>query len=176
MPFLKLKPIFGDSITTNEFKGKKILLTFNRYVSCPLCNYRTHEILEKYDSLKANGLVLISVYESAREILTQYTKQEDIPFIMISDPQEILYKQFNVTKSWWKTFVGLFNNYGAKHAMGKKQFKSKYKRDGHLNRLSADFLVNENGIIETAYYGKFVGDHLPVKEITKWVIKDITIH
>lgn len=169
LPDMNLSPVFGDSINTSSLRGKKILLTFNRYVACPLCNYRTHQLLEQYDTLKKNNLIIISVYESTKETLTEYSTKEDVPFIMISDPEEKLYKQFKVQKSWRKTFAGLFSNYSRKHSGGKKQFKSEYKRDGSMNRIGADFLVDEKGTIQVAYYGKFVGDHLPVEEITKWV-------
>jgi peroxiredoxin len=171
LPELVLSPVYGDSINTSQLKGKKILITFNRYVSCPLCNFRTHELLNAYDTLKKNNLVIISVYESTHASLSEYTKKEDIPFILIADPKQILYEQFKVTKSWWKTFIGLFNHYRQKHSAGKKLFKAQYKRDGHLNRIGADFLIDENGTIQSAYYGKFVGDHLPVEEIVKWVLK-----
>lgn len=171
LPKLHLSPVFGDSITTSQLLGKKVLITFNRYVSCPLCNFRTHELLEKYDTLKQNGLVIISVYESTKQTLTEYTSKEQIPFLMIADPEEKLYKLFKVQKSWWKSFSGLFNDYSRKHSGGKKLFKSKYERDGSINRIGADFLIDEKGIIQTAYYGKFAGDHLPVDEIVKWVLK-----
>jgi len=173
LPELVLLPVYSsedgkdDTLKTSALKGKKILLTFNRYVSCPLCNFRTHELLEKYDSLKQNGFVIISVYESTRETLKQYTTQEEIPFIMIADPDETLYKQFKVQKNWFKSFTGLFRDYRRKHSGGKKLFKSNYEREGHLNRIGADFLIDENGIIKVAYYGRFVGDHLPVEEIVK---------
>lgn len=170
IPTLGLTDAFGDSVKAASLKGKKILLTFNRYVSCPLCSFRTHELLLAYDSLKAKGFVIISVYESGKERLTQYATKEEIPFIMIADPEEVLYKKFKVQKSWWKTFTGLFNHYSKKHSAGKKFFKNKYERDGHLNRIGADFLIDEKGIIHTAYYGKFVGDHLPVTDIAKWVL------
>lgn len=171
LPDLKLSPVYGDSINTSALKGKKTLLTFNRYVSCPLCNFRTHELLEKYDSLKQNGFIIISVYESKKESLTEYTKQEEVPFIMIADPQQTLYKLFKVKRSWWKTFKGLFNHYSEKHSSGKRLFKSSYERDGHLNQIGADFLIDEKGIVQVAYYGKYVGDHLSVNEIVKWVMK-----
>jgi peroxiredoxin Q/BCP len=170
LPDLILTDAFGDSVKTSVLKGKKILITFNRYVSCPLCNFRTHELLEHYDTLKAKGLVIISIYESGKETLTEYTTKEQVPFHMIPDPEQLLYKKFKVQRSWWKSFLGLFNHYHQKHAPGKKLFKSQYKRDGHLNRIGADFLIDENGIIQIAYYGKFVGDHLPVDEIVKWVL------
>jgi peroxiredoxin Q/BCP len=170
LPNLFLIDAFGDSVKPSELKDKKILITFNRYVSCPLCNFRTHELLERYDTLKANGLVIISIYESTKETLNEYTTKEQVPFHMIPDPQQLLYKEFKVQKSWWKSFIGLFHHYHQKHSPGKKLFKAQYKRDGHLNRIGADFLIDENGIIQVAYYGKFVGDHLPVDEIIKWVL------
>src|ERR1051326_1839141 len=170
LPGLVLTSAFGDSIHTDSLRGKKILITFNRYVSFPIINYRTHELLEYYDSLKTTGLVFISVYESGKETLTQYAAKEEIPFFMIADPQETFYKKFKVQKNWWKTFLGLFNHYRKKHAAGKFYFRNKYERDGHLNRIGADFLIDEHGIIHTAYYGKFVGDHLPLNEIIKWVL------
>jgi len=171
IPELVLSPVFGDSIRISELKGKKILVTFNRYVSCPLCNFRTHELLAVYDTLKQNGLVIISVYESTKELLSEYTQKEDVPFFMIADPGEKLYRLFRVQKSWWKSFAGIFKDYKRKHSGGKKLFKSTYERDGSINRIGADFLIDGNGIIQTAYYGKFVGDHLPVEDIIKWVLK-----
>ena len=171
LPLLKLTDAFGDSVVTSKLMGKKILLTFNRYVSCALCNYRSHELLKHYPILNANGLVILSVYESSKETLNEYTTKEQVPFFMIPDPQQILYTKFKIRKSWWRAFRGLFSDYNLKHKAGKNLFKFSYKKDGSINRIGADFLIDEKGIIQVAYYGKFVGDHLPVDEIVKWVLK-----
>jgi peroxiredoxin Q/BCP len=175
LPDLALSPVYindrsgEDTFRIASLKGKKILLTFNRYVSCPLCNFRTHELLEVYDTLQHHGLVILSVYESTKETLKAYTSKEEIPFVMIADPEEKLYKSFKIQKSWIRSFAGLFKDYPRKHKGGKKLFKGSYKREGHLNRIGADFLIDEKGIIQVAYYGKFAGDHLSVDEIVKWV-------
>ncbi|MEI7802248.1 MAG: redoxin domain-containing protein [Bacteroidota bacterium] len=169
LPDLILTDAFGVTVNTDDLLGHKILITFNRYVSCPLCNFRTHELLEHYDSLKQLGLIFISFYESGKETLTEYATKEEIPFVMVPDPMQQFYKQFKIQKSWLKTIIGRFTHYQQKHAPGKKLFKGNYSRDGHLNRIGADFLIDENGIIQKAYYGKYVGDHLPVEEIVKWV-------
>ena len=171
LPEINLSPVFGDSVKTSQLKGKKILITFNRYVACPLCNFRTHELLAVYDTLKQKGLVIISIYESGKEMLTAYTKQEDVPFLMIADPEEKLYKLFKVRKSWWRALRGVFSDFRRKRSGGKKLFKSTYQRDGSMYRIGADFLIDENGIVQVAYYGKFAGDHLQVEEIVKWVLK-----
>jgi peroxiredoxin Q/BCP len=168
-PDLTFIPVNGDTVTTSMLKGKKFLLMFNRYVSCPLCNFRAYEIMQLYDSLADTQFVILSVYESERKLLQQYAEQEKIPFMLIPDPEMSLYKLFKIQKSWWKSFLGLFNHYTEKHSRGKDLFKNKYERDGNLNRIGADFLINENGVIDVAYYGKFAGDHLPVEAIRKWV-------
>lgn len=169
-PEVTFIPVNGDTVTTSSLKGKKFLMMFNRYVSCPLCNYRAYEIMQLYDSLASRDFVILSIYESERSLLQQYAAQEKISFLLIPDPEMDLYKQFRVQKSWWKSFKGLFNRYTEKHSKGKELFKFSYDRDGNLNRIGADFLVNEKGIIDVAYYGKFAGDHLPVEEIRRWVL------
>lgn len=171
LPHLTLVDAFGDTTKTETLIGHKILITFNRYVNCPLCNFRTHELLEYYDSLKRAGFIFISIYESGKETLTEYTTKEEIPFIMIPNPDLSLYKLFKVKRSWLKSIAGLFHHFSAKHKPGIKLFKQRYKRDGHLNQIGADFLIDEEGIIHIAYYGKYVGDHYPVDEIVKWVME-----
>ena len=169
LPELVLTDAFGVTVNTHELLGHKILITFNRYVSCPLCNFRTHELLENYDSLKHRGLIFISFYESGKETLTEYATKEEIPFVMVPDPTQQFYKQFKIQRSWVKTIIGRFTLYNEKHEPGEKYFNQDYERDGHLNRIGADFLVNENGIIQKVYYGKYVGDHIDINEILNWV-------
>ncbi len=172
VPVINTTDVFGREVSTDKLKGKKILITFNRYVSCPLCNFRTHELLSIYDSLQAKGLVFISLYESSQESLLQYSTKEEIPFLMIADPEEKYYKTFDVKRSTCKMIKGALNkNYKSDHKKGEESFKGEYTRDGHLNRIGADFLVDENGIIIKAYYGKYVGDHIDLQVVKDWVNK-----
>lgn len=168
LPELNLKSIFDDTV---KLKGKWTLITFNRYVSCPLCNFRTHELIQHRDTLEKYGLTIVSVYESSRETLAGYALKDSIPFILIADSNEVLYRQFSIQKSWSKSFRGLFKDYRRKHAEGRRRFKGKYKREGDLNRIGADFLVDSAAVIRVAYYGKYVGDHLPIEDILKWIKK-----
>jgi len=36
-----------------------------------------------------------------------------------------------------------------------------------MNRIGADFLIDESGRIKAAYYGSYVGDHLPMVDLKK---------
>ena len=45
---LKLPSIKGDIFTIENIKGKKTLLTFYRFATCPFCNLRIFELNERY--------------------------------------------------------------------------------------------------------------------------------
>jgi hypothetical protein len=39
------------------------------------------------------------------------------------------------------------------------------KMEGDLAMIPADFLIDEKGVIQTAYYGINIGDHLSIEQI-----------
>ncbi len=161
--------ITGNKIDLEKYKGKKVFLAFFRYASCPVCNFRMHDILENYDQIKANGYEIIAVYESTNETLNEFLKDETIPFPIIGDPELILYKKYHVEKSFWRTIGSVFDKkVTSNKSKGKELFKGKkLKKDGNLTRIPADFLIDIKGIITTAYYGSDIGDHLPLEQIIK---------
>jgi peroxiredoxin len=159
----------GDSINLENYKGKKVFLAFFRYASCPVCNFRMHEIIENYEALKAKGYVFIAVFESNNETLQEYLKDNEVPFPIIGDPELVLYKKYGVKKSFWQMVGSVFNKETRSHLkQGKVYVKGKkIKRDGNMSRIPADFIIDENGKISIAYYGKNIGDHLPLEPILK---------
>ena len=44
----------GKNFSFNKIKGKKTLLTFYRFATCPFCNLRIHEIINRYEELGKN--------------------------------------------------------------------------------------------------------------------------
>ena len=38
--------------------------------------------------------------------------------------------------------------------------------------IPADFLIDEQGLIYQAYYGRHFGDHIAMDKITKWIRSD----
>ena len=159
----------GTKIDLEKYKGKKVFLAFFRYASCPVCNFRMHDILENYDQIKASGYEIIAIYESTNETLNEFLKDENVPFPIIGDSELVLYKKYKVEKSFWRTIGSDFDKKVTKNkSKGKELFKGKkLKKDGNLTRIPADFLIDENGIITTAYYGTDIGDHLPLEQIIK---------
>ncbi len=157
----------GDTLTIEKYKGKKVFLAFFRYASCPVCNFRMNEIIQNYDALQAKGYEFIAVFESNNETLQGYLKETEVPFPVVGDPTLVLYKKYGVEKSFWRMVGSMFNKKTKSNLKeGKVLVKGKnLKRDGNMSRIPADFIIDENGIISIAYYGKNIGDHLPLEQI-----------
>lgn len=168
-PLFVAKDAKDQTITLEQYKGKKVFLSFFRYAGCPVCNMRMHELIAKHDSLISKGYQVIAVFETKANILQSYLNDKPLDFPVISDPQRKLYKLYGVKKSIRKMMRTMFNKKGASAArQGKALFKGKtYKRDGSLSRIPADFVIDENGTILIVHYGKYIADHLPLETILK---------
>jgi peroxiredoxin Q/BCP len=168
-PLFTTSDVNGAPVNLADFKGKKVLLTFYRNIGCPICNLRFHELQEQAGYFKSKGLVLLAVYESAADHMKRYLEGENPYPIMIPNPDQSLYQRYDIDKSMGKVMKGLFHGALGKGKKGKKLFKQEIKADGSADRIGADFLIDESGKINTAYYGKFLGDHLPVTEIKQFL-------
>jgi peroxiredoxin len=168
-PNFTIKDVNGATVNLSDFKGKKVMLTFYRNVGCPVCNFRFHELQEQATYFKSKGLVLLAVYESTLENMKQYLDGESYYATMIPNPAQDLYKLYQIDQSMGKLMKGMFHGAMKKMNLGKKLYKGKIKQDGNTNRIGADFLIDEQGNIRTAYYGKFLGDHLPIADIQQFL-------
>lgn len=166
-PVFTSKDVYGKIINLSDLKGKKVLLTFYRNVGCPICNFRFHELQMQQEYFKSKGITLISVYESSSENMKKYLGDETFYGSMIPDTSLSLYNLYSMELSMGKIMKGMFKGAMGKMMKGKKLFKTKIAQDGNTTRIGADFLIDENGFIQIAYYGKFLGDHISVEEIKK---------
>jgi len=168
-PGFNVNDINGKAVDLRSYKGKKVLLSFYRNAGCPICNLRFHELQSESDYFKSKNLVLISVYESTAENMKKYIENENFYAVMISDPSQSLYGLYHIERSTAKLMKGMFHGAMGKVKAGKKLFKSDIKTDGNANRIGADFLIDENGKVVKAYYGKYLGDELPLAEIKRFL-------
>lgn len=159
----------GETIRLNAYQGKKVLLVFFRFAGCPVCNFKMHELIDRYEELKANNLEVLAVFESSNATLLTYVQDAHIPFPVIGDSSLVLYKRFHVTQSVFKMMNTMFKKKPkAEMKKGEALYHGKkYKQDGSLTRIPADFIIDEQGLLKMVHYGKFIGDHLPIETILK---------
>lgn len=159
--------VTGESVLLGS-SGQKTMLSFYRYASCPLCNLRVHELITQYERLSGKGLRLIAVFESPVESILEYVGKQDVPFPIIADAERELYQLYGVESSWWKfAKAALWPARFMKAVVGKRFLPG--RMEGDKTMVPADFLINGDGTIHTAYYGKNIGDHIPLEEIHRFL-------
>jgi peroxiredoxin len=156
----------GQPVTLKGGEGQGItLLCFFRYASCPLCNLRVRELILAHEELTAKGVRILAVFQSPAERIAQYVGQQVPPFPLIPDPELRLYRLYRVETSWagfaraWT--LGLPRVVNAVIAKGFLPGTM----ENEIHRIPADFLIAADGRLMAVYYGKDIGDHMPLKRI-----------
>ena len=168
-PDFELACLDGTTIRLADYKGKKLLLSFYRFASCPFCNLRVHAIGELYPEISSE-MEVIGVFESSLETLQIYMPRHSLAFKIASDTKAVSYKKYGVTHSFMGMLSGMIMRMPT---LMKAMFKGYFPGniDSSLTRMPADFIIDEEGKILVAYYAKDEGDHLSIEEIQKHVIK-----
>ncbi|MCB9676920.1 MAG: AhpC/TSA family protein [Alphaproteobacteria bacterium] len=156
----------GEPIALESFRGQKVWLGFYRWASCPLCNLRVSEVLERYAAFEEAGIQPIAVFQSSPGNIAKYVGAQDPPFPIIADPDMVLYEQYGVQVSW----LGMLYPRVMMRALraATKGLLRLDLGDGPLARVPADFLVDPEGLLYSAYYGSAISDHIPFDEIDRF--------
>jgi thioredoxin-dependent peroxiredoxin len=167
-PNFMIKDTQGNSFNLEMKRDKLLMLSFFRYASCPLCNLRVHKLIQEYENLK-DQLDIVMVFQSPKEKIEHYVGKQDIPYTILPDPKRNLYKLYKVEYSW----IAFLKAWTLKI---KNVFSALFKYhylpgsvEGEIHRVPADFIIDTDGKILRAFYGKDIGDHLPLEEIKKIV-------
>ena len=160
----RLPAIDGAEFGLEQVKGKRYMLSFMRFAACPFCQLRIHQLITRWQELGDNFTV-IAVFDSSLENLQKNTTKQYAPFPILADEQAIYYHKFAIKHSVSGMFKAmLFRMPTLLHAMVVKRYFP-FSLNGSVTTLPADFLVDENGVIETIYYGKDSGDHMPFEQV-----------
>lgn len=167
-PAFTVTDFTGVAHSLSDYRGKKVLLSFYRYASCPFCNLRIHQLRQQAAAWEAKGLVMMAVFQSPAATIMEYAAGETVEFAIIPDPAMALYKAYGVESSW-AAFAKATLRAGDIAKATAKGFLPGGKVDGDMNRVPADFLIDEEGVVRTAFYGKDIGDHLDTAVIERFI-------
>ncbi|WBM74080.1 peroxiredoxin-like family protein [Saprospira grandis] len=183
-PLFKTEDVYGELIKLKKIlkSNEKTLLVFMRHAWCPVCNLRSHELIDNYKNLQAAGYEVVVVYESPQEQLIRYVEDHELPFKVIADPQALLYKEYKVERNAEKLKASLGRKETLAHIekgkkMYKKEFKSYMAKGESVDALiPADFVLDKKGRILKAYYGDYLDDHLPLNTLLEQSFQDTNSH
>lgn len=167
-PYFSLKDIYGVHRTLADYEGKKLMISFYRYAACTFCNPRIAELRKVYPELATHNIEFLAFFQSPTEKILEYAGSQKPPFPIFPDPNREVYKLYGVEQSSrLKYILGVLNI--PKLLKSFKNGAHWGDTDGDSFLIPADFLVDENQIVRTAYYGKDISDHLPINDIRKFV-------
>lgn len=156
----------GEAIDLSAFKGKKVWLGFYRWASCPLCNLRVSELIERYAEFEKAGIQHISVFQSPAENIQKYVGSQQPPFPIIADPDMQLYGTYGVQTSFLAMLYPRVTLRAIQAMLS--GFMTLNLGEGPKARVPADFLVDPEGLVWKAYYGKAISDHIPFDEVERF--------
>lgn len=166
-PDFDMPDLDGNPIRLSDYRGKKVLLVFFRYATCPFCTVRFVRLTQEVQHYAAQGIQIIGVFESSRDYIRQYLSRRGIPFPVIPDPEGKLYTSYGVKKSLVGTMIGMFRIFSLLRAMLDPDYKMAVP-DSSIMRIPADFLIGPAQTIVDVYYGSDIGDHIPFRRIDQF--------
>ncbi|MEY4530131.1 MAG: hypothetical protein RLZZ156_852 [Deinococcota bacterium] len=161
-PDFELPGLGGTKVRLSDYRGKRVLLRFNRQAGCPICNPRNREFIRMYDTFRNANVELIGIFGSPEDVLPLGIGKQKPPYPVLADPQDIIYAKYGVERSlWgmlspqnWKNMGGIIE--------GTKMDTFRTAAEGEATRMPAEFFINERGHIEQVHYHAFATDFLPL--------------
>ncbi len=161
-----MNDIYGNPLKLSDFKGKKIVLSFYRNVSCPFCSRRIHAIMGNNLKLKNSGVQLVMMFESSNtKIASSVFHQGVSPWPLIGDPERSIYKKYGVEPSVLKVFNTFLHSSLSKAKEETKSLKLPEDKDATMSLIPADFFIDENFKVVRAHYGKHLDDHVSLDDL-----------
>jgi peroxiredoxin len=162
-PSFEGESLTGKTVSLEQFRGKRVLVKFYRFASCPICVLHMRELVKRTDEIRAAGLEPVVLFHSPREKLGQFF-DPSLPFEMIADPDKRAFAAYGVESS----ILGMFSWAVMRdymRAMWNGIFSKPFGHEGGIQGHPADFIVDERGVLTYARYGANYADTLGVDAV-----------
>ena len=158
-PALVLPAIDGSTFDMQSVRGKKVILTFFRFSTCPLCNMRIRKIKQRWNEF-SQDTVMVGVFDATIADLTKRMKKHDIPFTIVADESYAAFESNGVTKSFAKFMWGAAKSPLTLLQATLRGYVPLTMSIGKLSTIPVDMLIDENGRVVDAHYCKDTADHM----------------
>ena len=123
-PFFEGTDQSGNKVTSDDFKGKKLILYFYPKDNTPGCTAEACNLRDNYTDLNVKGYAVVGISGDSEKSHLKFAEKYDLPFPLIADTEKKImtdYGTFGEKKMYGKTFLGI---------------------------IRTTFIINEDGIIE----------------------------
>lgn len=157
----------GHKLSEVAAGTKKTALVFLRYWGCTLCQYDIHLLAQAHGEICTGGSQMFVVLQSDPVRLAgELGKAEALPFSIICDPEQKLYKQFGIGAAASMAKMADVKMLGKAVKATKLGFKHG-EYEGEEKQLPAAFVVDSGRRILYAHYAKSISDMPDAAELAK---------
>lgn len=135
VPDFKVLDHDGNTVSKDDFKGKKFIVFFYPKASTPGCTAEACNLRDHYKELQQKGFSILGVSADSQKRQTNFRNKYEFPFPLIADQD--------------KTLINAFGVWGPKKFMGKTY-------DG-IHRMT--FIVDEQGVVSHVIQKVKTKDH-----------------
>ena len=134
-PDFKVNDQDGNSISLQDYKGKKLIVFFYPKADTPGCTAEACNLRDNYAELQKQGIELLGVSADTEKRQNKFKEKYNLPFPLLADENKVVINAFGV--------------WGPKKFMG-REFDGIHRKT---------FLINEEGIIENVIDKVKTKDH-----------------
>jgi len=145
-------------VVPGGFQGKKVILSFLRYLGCPLCLMKLDDLIQNYPTYAAAGASLVAVVQSVPGHVNRFAERKKVPFSLLSDGERKLYQLYQVPVGGIKEFIAPPVLKATIQATLKGHMHGRF--EGHELQIPADFVIGPDGTLSFVHYGKDISDFL----------------
>lgn len=174
-PLFTQPDMYGRKISLAHYRGRQVLLAFNRAAVCPLCNLRLHYLIYRYDEYQRRGLDIIAFFESSPEQSLYFLERQRPPFPIIPDLGRAVYNLYGIESSFFQAARAFFTRRpafreAAHYHIGGNMWQNLTKTEGRMGRKPADFLLGPDMRVQVVHYGRDAGDYLSFADIDDFLL------
>lgn len=163
IPQILLPQLDGAQFDNRSLVGKKYLLTFFRFATCPFCNIRMAALARVLPQL-GKDFAIVGIFQSELAHLQKNASDHFKDIVVLADPGRRYYDKFGVKRSFWGMLKGMiFRIPLLVAAMFRGFFPHEISSRYLIMPLS--LLVDEQGVIQQVYQGRDEGDHIPIERV-----------
>eukprot|EP00574_Skeletonema_japonicum_P009943 CAMPEP_0201719076 /NCGR_PEP_ID=MMETSP0593-20130828/4393_1 /ASSEMBLY_ACC=CAM_ASM_000672 /TAXON_ID=267983 /ORGANISM="Skeletonema japonicum, Strain CCMP2506" /LENGTH=245 /DNA_ID=CAMNT_0048209467 /DNA_START=160 /DNA_END=897 /DNA_ORIENTATION=+ len=181
-PDFELKDEEGRVHKLSSFRGRRVILSFFRYASCPVCLYNIDRLKQQEAMLERAGIVTLCIFRSTPKMVKRAIKGTNEDTHTLSDVKGSVYNKFQVKqlgaiaaiKRRFTQMPKILKEGGKYYPYLDMKMISEDKEgvDAAMKQLPADFLIDENGIIVDLLRSKKPNDYMVFKRIEAFIPED----
>ena len=142
------------------------LFLFLRYYGCRICQLDLRDLDQGYEAVRRAGGRVVVVLQSKREVLEAAAEEKPFPYTVICDPDQKLYKMFEILPAADKDELK-GGNAPQKAARAAELGMVHGEYEGNELQLPAAVLVDGSMTVRYAHYGENAADTPAVEEIVR---------